>query len=110
MLQFMEGNVIKDYDSFVEIMNQYQKDTKDLNDLMAGFAAEASRMSSTMQDMNSGMNDVALSVDQSAKAVTTVATDASELVEAMVEIQAETSTNQNVVQDLANVVNRFKKL
>ena len=56
------------------------------------------------------MNDVALSVDQSAKAVTTVATDASELVEAVVEIQSETNTNKKVVQDLAGVVNRFKKL
>ena len=110
MLQFMEGNVIKDYDSFVEIMNQYQKDTRDLNDLMAGFATEASNMSSTMQDMNSGMNDIALSIDQSAKAVTTVATDASELVEAVVEIQSETNANQKVVNDLATVVNRFKKL
>ena len=75
MLQFMEGNVIKDYDSFVEIMNQYQKDTKNLNDLMAGFA-----------------------------------TDASELVEAVVEIQSETNANQKVVKDLTAVVNRFKKL
>ena len=110
MLQFMEGNVIKDYDSFVEIMNQYQKDTQNLNDLMAGFATEASNMSSTMQDMNSGMNDIALSIDQSAKAVTTVATDASELVEAVVEIQSETNANQKVVNDLTTVVNRFKKL
>lgn len=110
MLEFMEGNVVKDYDSFVEIMTQYQKDTEGLNELIARFASEASDMAGTMQDMNSGMNDIATTIDESANAVTSVATDAGELVEAMVEIQNETNANRQVSEELIAVVNRFKKL
>lgn len=110
MLEFMEDNVVKDYDSFVEIMTQYQKDTEGLNELIARFASEASDMAGTMQDMNSGMNDIATTIDESANAVTSVATDAGELVEAMVEIQNETNANRQVSEELIAVVNRFKKL
>lgn len=110
MLAFMDTNVVKDYDSFVEIMNQYQKDTEELSAMMAGFASEASGMAGTMQSMTSGINDIATTIDESANAVTTVATDASELVEAMVEIQNETYTNREVSAEMIALVNRFKKL
>lgn len=75
MLRFMETNVIKDYDSFVEIMNQYQIDTNELNRLIAQFAS-----------------------------------DASELVETMVDIQNETNNNSRVSEELMEEVKRFKKL
>ena len=110
MLQFMESNVVKDYDSFVEIMMQYQNDTAELNALIEGFATEASSMAKTMQKMNSGMSDISTSIDESANAVTAVATDAGELVGAMVDIQSETNLNREVAEELITVVNRFKKL
>jgi len=110
MLDFMDSNVIKDYDSFVDIMNRYQQDTQELSNMFAGFASEASVMAGTMEHMTSGINDIAVTIDESANAVTTVATDASELVEAMVEIQQETHTNREISDEMISVVNRFKKL
>lgn len=110
MLEFMDSNVVKDYDSFVEIMNRYQQDTQALSNMFSGFASEASVMAGTMQNVNSGINDIATTIDESANAVTTVATDASELVEAMVEIQKETHANREVSDEMIAVVNRFKKL
>lgn len=110
MLRFMENNVVKDYDSFVEIMNQYQKDTEALNEMIAGFASEASGMANTMQKMNTGMGEISISIEESANAVTTVAADTGELVDAMGDIQRETALNQEVSEELIAVVNRFKKL
>ena len=110
MLAFMDSNVIKDYDSFVDIMSQYQKDTEMLNQLFTGFASEAADMARTMGTMSSSINDIATTVDESANAVTLVATDASELVAAMIDIQGETTTNREVSQEMITVVNRFKKL
>lgn len=110
MLRFMEHNVVRDYDSFVEIMNQYQKDTEALNEMIAGFAKEASGMANTMQKMNTGMGEISISIEESANAVTTVAADTGELVDAMGDIQRETALNQEVSEELIAVVNRFKKL
>ncbi len=110
MLSFMDSNVMKDYDSFVDIMNRYQQDTAMLNKLFTSFAGEAGDMAKTMREMNSGINDIATTIDESANAVSTVATDASELVEAMVEIQNETTTNREVSEEMIAVVEKFKKL
>ncbi|MGN0495425.1 MAG: methyl-accepting chemotaxis protein [Lachnospiraceae bacterium] len=110
MLRFMENNVVKDYDSFVEIMNQYQKDTEALNEMIGGFAMEASGMATTMQNMNAGMGEISISIEESANAVASVAADTGELVEAMGDIQTETTINHNVSEELIAVVNRFKKL
>ncbi len=110
MLAFMDSNVLKDYDSFVDIMNQYQQDAKMLNQLFSNFATEASAMTNTMQDVSSGINNIAITIDQSSNAVSTVATDASELVEAMIEIQNETNENRVVSAEMIEVVDRFKKL
>ncbi len=110
MLAFMDSNVMKDYDSFVEIMNRYQQDTEMLNSLFTNFAGEAANMAKTMQSMNAGINDIATTIDESANAVSTVATDASELVEAMLEIQNETNVNREVSEEVIAVVDRFKKL
>lgn len=60
--------------------------------------------------MNSGMNDIATSIDESANAVATVASDASELVETMMDIQSETHTNRQISEELISAVGRFKKL
>ncbi len=110
MLKFMDSSVIKDYDSFVEIMNQYQKDAEMLSSMFSGFAGEASEMEKTMRNMNAGINDIAITVDESANAVTVVATDASEMVSAMIEIQNETRTNRQISESMISVVQRFKQL
>lgn len=110
MLSFMDTNVLKDYDAFVEIMNQYQDDAEMLSQMFDVFAREANRMTETMEVMNTGVNDIATTIDESANAVSAVAADASELVSAMMEIQNETDNNRRVSEDLIGVVNRFKKL
>lgn len=110
MLQFMGNNVVKDYDSFVEIMNQYTQDTQKLSAMISGFASETANMASTMQSMNTGMNDITTAIDESANAVTTVASDVTELVEAVHGIKNETNANIDVSKELIGVVNKFKKL
>lgn len=110
MLGFLDSNVMKDYDSFVEIMNQYRNDAKMLNELVSGFAMEASTVASTMESMNAGINGIAITVDESANAVSTVAADAAEVVSSMVEIQRETNNNRSISEDMQILVQQFKKI
>ncbi len=110
MLTFIDGNVMKDYDSFVEIMNQYQKDAEMLNQLISGFAREAADMNSTMDSMNISINDIAITIDESANAVSNVASDATDLVSVMMDIHAEAANNQKISEEMIKEVKRFKKL
>ena len=110
MLQFMDSNVLKDYDSFVEIMEQYQVDTKMLSDIFGRFASESTDIADTMGRMNSNLSEMAITIDESSNAVTMVATDASEVVQAVTEIQTETNSNRDMTEKMLDDVKRFKKL
>ena len=110
MLAFVNSNVVKDYDSFVKIAGQYESDAGMMDDILKDFAGQASAMTATMQRMNQGVNDIAGTVDESAKGVSGVAEDATQLVNAISRIQEETENNQAISKDLESEVGRFEKV
>lgn len=101
---------MKDYDTFVEVVEQYQQDADSVNDILNEFAGNAGEIEETMQAMNTGISDISIAVDESAKGVTSVADNAVSLVDAMNQIQAETENSKNISQLLSDEVERFKKV
>lgn len=110
MLKFIDEKVMKDYDTFVEVVDQYQQDADSVNDILNEFAGNAGEIEETMKAMNTGISDISIAVDESAKGVTSVADNAVSLVEAMNQIQAETENSKNISQMLSDEVQRFKKV
>ncbi len=110
LLTFVDKNVMKDYDTFVAIVNQYQQDADTMNDIFLGFAKEAADMTDTMESMDSGINDIAITVNESAKAISNVAEDVTELASAIMKIHEETNHNKMISQVMEEDVSNFKKL
>lgn len=110
MLAFVNSNVVKDYDSFVKIAGQYESDAGMMDDILKDFAGQASAMTATMQRMNQSVNDIAITVDESAKGVTGIAEDATQVVNAIAKIHEETENNQAISKDLESEVGRFEKV
>lgn len=110
MLKFIDSKVMKDYDIFVEVADQYQKDAGNVNDILSEFAGNAGEIEETMEAMNTGISDISIAVDESAKGVSSVADNAVSLVEAINQIQTETENSKNVSQMLSDEVERFKKV
>lgn len=110
MLHFIDEKVMKDYDGFVEVVEQYAKDADSVNDILSKFAGNTNDISDTIQSMNTGINDIAIAVDESAKGVTSVAENAVSLVTAITQIQQETANNQEISSKLSSEVNRFKNV
>ena len=96
MLKFIDEKVMKDYDDFVGVAGQYEKDADDINEILSNVAANTNEISSTMQAMNTGIGDISVAVDENAKGVTSVAENAVSLVEAFTNIQKETESNQEI--------------
>lgn len=101
---------MKDYDGFVEVVEQYEKDADNVNDILSQFADNTNGINSTIQTMNTGINAIATAVDESTKAVVSVAENAVSLVDSMKQIQEETETNHEISAKLSSEVNRFKKV
>lgn len=110
MLDFVEKDVIKDYDAFVGVVNQYEADAELMSDILGEFAKQAGTINQTMQNMNSGIEDVSTTVGESARAVTSVAEDASVLVDAMAQIQDATGESQKISEELQSEVAKFEKV
>lgn len=110
MLTFVNENVMKDYDSFVDIVKQYQSDADNMANILTEFASMTSGVTDTMKNMSTGINDISATIDESAKGITGVAEDATKLVNAIAQIQEETENNQNISQELENEVKRFERV
>lgn len=110
MLDFIGTDVIKDYDSFVGIVNQYEQDADLMSQILSQFVAEAVTINNTMRNMNEGIEGISTTVGESARAVGSVAEDASVLVQAMSQIQEATEDSQRISEELQSEVNRFEKL
>lgn len=110
MLEFVNSDVVQDYDKFVNIIVQYEQDANEMNDILTGFADQVADMTGTMEQMNQGIGDIAVTVDESARAVSGVAEDASQLVNAISLIQQQTESNRVISKNLESEVKRFEKV
>ena len=108
MLEFVDKDVIADYDKFMEIVNQYEADADTMKRMLDSFADKANDMSKTMNNMNNGVQGISASVDESAKAVTSVAEDTSTLVAALTQIKDVSDDNQAIALEMHDEVNVFK--
>ena len=110
MLDFVGEDVMEDYDSFVSIVNQYEEDADLMSRILGEFATQAATINETMESMNKGIVDVAATVGDSARAVTSVAEDASVLVDAMAHIQEATEDTQQISGELQGEVKKFERV
>ena len=110
MLEFINSDVVRDYDSFVEVVEQYESDANEMDAIFMDFVEKASAMTQTMQSVNEGINDISVTVDESAKGVSGVAEDAMQLVSAISGIQTQTEENQAISRELEGEIQRFERV
>ena len=110
MLEFINSDVVRDYDSFVEVVEQYESDANEMDAIFMDFVEKASAMTQTMQSVNEGINDISVTVDESAKGVSGVAEDAMQLVSAISGIQTQTEENQAISRELEGEIQSFVRV
>lgn len=110
LLAFIDKNVMKDYDGFVGIVEQYEKDADNVNEIFSVVAENTMDINRTMEAMSSGINDISTVVEDNARGVTNVADSIVTLAAAIGEIHQETLGNQEISGRLNKEVSRFKQV
>ena len=110
VLKFIDEKVMTDYDGFVDVASQYEKDADDMNSILQDFASNSSAINHTMLSLNEGIERVHSAMDENARGVTDVAQNVVGLVEAIAQIQQETETNVDISRKLGEEVQRFKNV
>lgn len=110
MMEFVDGKVMTDYDSFVEVVAQYKSDAESVNEILEAISQNTNTISETMQTMNTGINDISIAIDENAKGVVMVAQSMVSLADEIEQIQEETTKNEEISMQLSDEVKRFKNV
>ena len=110
MLEFIDSTVLADYDKFVDMANSYHDDADHMDEILQGFYGNASKLAETMAQMTEGIDGINIAVDESAQGVTMAAQSTAQLVDALVNIKAESDTNQQISEELQGEVKKFKNI
>ena len=110
MIRFVDEKVALDYDNFVKIIGNYDADSEQASNTFNEFAVKSKDSLDTMNDMNEGINNISIAIEESAKGVTNVAQEISQLVTAISAITVQADENKNLSEDLSDEVAKFEKV
>ena len=110
MIRFVDEKVALDYDNFVKIIGNYDADSDQASNTFNEFAVKSKDSLGTMNDMNEGINNISIAIEESAKGVTNVAQEISQLVTAISAIKVQADENKNLSEDLLDEVAKFEKV
>lgn len=110
MIRFVLSDVAEDYDNFVKIIGNYEADTDQASNSFNEFANMSKDSVTKMNDMNEGINNISIAIEESAKGVTNVAEEIAQLVTAISAITTQAGENKNLSENLSDEVAKFEKV
>jgi len=110
IMEYMDHNVLNDYDSFVMLAGDYKKDTDTMNQLLNTFNKNASQLRKISEDIASGIQGITSAVEDSVSVVIHSGEDTLELLDSVTSTTIEAEKNEGIVRELNQQLNRFKKV
>lgn len=110
LLQFVNTNVLEDYDRFVEAAMEYQQDADELENMMGGFGVKADELSAASVHVNERIIQMSQAIEDENERVSTLTGIMQEMTDNMQEIQECTSVNDKVSHELKKEIAKFKAI
>jgi methyl-accepting chemotaxis protein len=107
-LEFIDKDVIKDYDMFISVGEQYNKDAENFNKFMLEFSATAEELSASVNGIVKAISEVAETVNDGATGVTNIASKSMTIVEKSNEISKTAIANMESAEKLKNITSKFR--
>ncbi len=109
LLDFVNNTVIGDYDTMERVGEQYYDDAAKINDLMNGFKDSTLELNNLTMQISNAVNDISVTIGESAEGVTQVAETTSDLVFEVGQIMDSSNLNNETVEILKEGVDKFKR-
>ena len=110
MIDFVNTDVMRDYDLMVDTVDQYNTDANSFDEILSKFYNNTNQLSQTMTEMAESINQIAVTIEESSHAIENVASNSSELVESMGMINGNMEKNSDISNTLQIQVQTFKNL
>ena len=107
IVTYINENILKDYDGFVDSGHKYRADADYINEVMTSFTESVDQLRQAMDEVVQNVNDVSTAVEQGAEGVTNAAENTSQLVGEMDTIMNEIDDSNQIISELSTQTNRF---
>ncbi len=110
MIEFINTDVMKDYDMLADMVDQYNTDASSFDEILSGFYTNTVRLSETITEMAESLNQITITIEESSHTIGNVANNSAELVEHMGRINENMEKNSEISNTLQTKVQTFKNL
>ena len=110
LVDYINNNVLPDYDSLVASGKQYNDDAMHVNDVVGQFNVMAGDLSSLVNSITDAIDGISTAVEESANGVSTAAMNTGELVRDINQISEEMESNHEVADMLKKETEIFVNL
>ncbi|WP_379153884.1 methyl-accepting chemotaxis protein [Paenibacillus sp. sgz5001063] len=108
ILEFIDHNVLGDYERLAEVSKQYNSDASDIDELMSQFGEAADHLSETVSSVATAVNEVAATVNEGAIGVQDIAEKTADIVEKTLLESKMADENTQSAKELQGLVEKFK--
>lgn len=110
IVQYINTNILPDYEGFVSAGKQYNEDAEHVNEIVTRFNDMSDNLKQLMESITNSINDISMSVDESTKGASTVAENTSDLVKDIDEIAEAMNDNRQIAGGLTKEADQFINL
>lgn len=110
LLEFVNNDVLTDYDKFVAISDNYYNDAVNVNNILEEFTNGTSALKTTMSEMNHGINDISTTIEESANGTNDISSRIRNIASSVEAIKSKTAENQSIGNELKKNVEVFKNI
>ncbi|MCR5272622.1 MAG: methyl-accepting chemotaxis protein [Lachnospiraceae bacterium] len=107
LIDYINEQILPDYENFVRSGAQYADDAENINDAMNHFKESTDHLESLISEMSDAISGISNAAEEGANGVTLAAEDTSNLVNQIANITNETDNNMGIVESLTSQTNRF---
>lgn len=108
MLQFMDRQVLKDYETLQETGRQYSEDAQYVEKLVLDFSETSNHLLVSIQSMISAIGETSIATNEGAEGASTIATQAEQIINKSSSIVSEMEEIKLSSAQLLHTVSRFK--
>jgi len=107
VLEFIDKQVLKDYESMLKISEQYNKDAEFVDNLVTDFSATSEELTASIQEMAKVIEEIAIAANQGAEGTTNIAEKSITVVEKSDEVMQQADLSKESSDNLIKMVSRF---
>jgi methyl-accepting chemotaxis protein len=110
IIDYINENVLPDYDNFVDSGKQYREDATYVNEVVVRFSEMSAQLRELVQSITESMDGISAAVEESANGVSNAALSTTDLVKDINQISDEMKNNNEVTGILKQQTEIFSKL